>query len=107
MSDTTHTKGPWKLVEFDQGWLLTGADGTVIETIYKDGATQEANAQLIVKAPELLDALTDCMLELGYVTGMGNKSVLSPNSARVLETANALLNELLVRKLTAGPAPSA
>lgn len=65
---TTHTPGPWKLVESAKGWFLKTRCGCVIGGINRFPVTAElasqceANARLAEAAPELLEAL-DYLLE--------------------------------------------
>jgi len=65
MNNTTHTPGPWRVIEGHCGDLLglmseTGA----IAMLGKKAAINPANAQLIAAAPDLLEALRemgDCL----------------------------------------------
>ena len=66
-----HTKGPWKLEEFDSGWAIETATGDYyIADVLKsnDANTHEtidaANARLIAAAPELLEALKQLQFEV-------------------------------------------
>jgi hypothetical protein len=67
-TETKHTPGPWKIVE--QRFpvcIIEGEDGTCVVGNVSgqpglDGQT--ANARLIAAAPELLEALRDCLATL-------------------------------------------
>lgn len=58
---------PWhaeRAVNFPRGWLVRRADDSLVATVgvfgVLDGATEE-EAQLIAAAPDLLQALNDCL----------------------------------------------
>lgn len=96
-----HTPGPWAFSQNaqygDTRFYVAQADGAPYTPHYSDVATliaetvnderksiQEANARLIAAAPELLEALTECMAEAdGYEQRTGKKLVGSwPAKAR-------------------------
>lgn len=67
---TQHTPGPWKVNEHSE---VTFKDGRICDVDYynvgrgEKGRYQlphEANARLIAAAPELLDALSECLEQL-------------------------------------------
>lgn len=74
-----HTPGPWTIVpriHADMFAAIMGADGHLVVNLGDGGngiAQQGANAHLIVKAPELLEALKhlvahcEMLADIGYV----------------------------------------
>lgn len=70
MSESKHTPGPWRVFRSTDGRVIIGigeSDGGGITDAgfgtWRDGAEQEANAQLIAAAPELLAALKSLVAE--------------------------------------------
>lgn len=63
MSETKHTPGPWK---FDDMMYVFGPKNEMVCQIrgYGAGLPQEANARLIVSAPELLEACKAALVAL-------------------------------------------
>lgn len=71
MTDTKFTKGPWSVHRSRDGWPLVMAGGKIISNVNPEsfstipGAFVEMpayeNAHLIAAAPELYDALQDCV----------------------------------------------
>ena len=64
MSETKHTPGKWSFETFQEReflhWILSDSNGNHIASNscdIKDSAVRLANARLIAKAPELLEAL--------------------------------------------------
>lgn len=59
---TKHTPGPWK-VSYTKISVITAENGAVIAKVNKiDGLVNlQANARLIAAAPELLEALIECL----------------------------------------------
>ena len=53
MREARFTPGPWKLTEFDQGFIVSDKNGELVETVYAG----EPNACLIAAAPEMYEAL--------------------------------------------------
>jgi hypothetical protein len=64
---TQHTQGPWKVVDSWDDYTIEGPNSE--EIIFQDGpygtpTIKEANACLIAAAPDLLEALLECLPHL-------------------------------------------
>lgn len=63
--ETKHTPAPWK----QDGLYIDAPDGSLIATVNsEDSIENEFNGKLIAAAPELLEALKECLerLEMDY-----------------------------------------
>ena len=91
-----HTPGPWKIAEEDVTANLNGWRRNFIlvhSTVYNHGQTAlvpngmdergEANASLIAAAPELLEALRNCVDGLGCQPGYVNTLALTRAQAAI------------------------
>ena len=64
---TKHTPGPWIWEDEHRGLFGAGPDNTVLDYASYEGMClhwnnrRDANARLIAAAPDLLDALKDCI----------------------------------------------
>jgi hypothetical protein len=65
MKSNKHTGGKWKLIE-EQYKLVSEQDDTIASFAYGNHETSLANAKLAVNAPELLEALMECLSDLHY-----------------------------------------
>lgn len=74
MSATKHTAGPWKVVPFVNHFDIQFEDDgeCIAEHVYT-----EADARLIAAAPDLLEALRECVGQLGSFP----KSVIAKDNA--------------------------
>lgn len=54
-----HTKGPWQLIDASRGWVITANDGLYDIALVRDIGNEDnqANANVLVAAPDLLEAL--------------------------------------------------
>lgn len=88
---TKPTPGPWKV---DGKYSVSGADGRrVVDCLlYRNIFEGEANARLIARTPDLLDALADCFDELVFLT---NSYQLEEADPAVVNRAGELLEHLL------------
>lgn len=63
-----HTDGPWKANPAHSGiWDVLDSRGRDIVTVYGGGVdpkSREANAKIIAAAPEMLEALKECALQI-------------------------------------------
>lgn len=61
MNEFKGTKGPWEIEHFPRELIVTGKDGEFVNNIrlVHKPIISKANAQLISKAPEMLDALEE------------------------------------------------
>ena len=68
-----HTPGPWYFLPDRNGRLQVGPsiNYTVAEMCVTPLEGQEANARLIATAPELLEALTDCVEHMHWTQPQG------------------------------------
>jgi hypothetical protein len=102
------TPGPWEMGpdEFGNLMIYREENGQEIATIYPDGYENEemrigdedwedrmdADARLIVAAPEMVDLLDDALLELSLASG-----ILEPNNGHIealIERINKLFQRL-------------
>lgn len=73
IEETKHTAGPWTITELGPAkhFSISGQGNDICKT-YVGSKNEEANAKLIVNAPELLAQLKACR---GYVKGMALDSI--------------------------------
>lgn len=65
--NTKHTQGKWRFNEND-GFIYTGTSTKIALVVGKDSEEEEdANAQLMVSAPELLEALIIAEQQVNYL----------------------------------------
>ena len=58
----SHTKGPWAHVETDVGQIVVeDVNGWICEMAKWEGQDNRANAHLIAAAPDMLEALNECL----------------------------------------------
>jgi len=89
-----HTQGPWIAVAHPQehkwAWTIEGATGTtsIIARIglVDDAKAVAANASLIAAAPDLLDALQECVKWFHQMKHMDNEQILYGNGKETAET---------------------
>ena len=87
MESTKHTPGPWRISEYDNGYLIGAYDGSIALTtgraitIKKYKNEREANARLIAAAPELLEALS--AVTNNYIDTYGDEGNDAPESIKV------------------------
>lgn len=62
-----YMEGPWKVVLDGKLWKINGPDGNVCIIAHEQDRkrNKKANAHLIAAAPELLEALENCLPYLG------------------------------------------
>jgi hypothetical protein len=83
--NTPHTPGPW----IKEGGTVCQVDTlqTICKTSGKDEAAQSANARLIAAAPELLEALQECVRILAEFTQYDDDDGSVEGNARILGLA--------------------
>ena len=103
MSEAKSTPGPWKLTQeaIDTEWhIITAAGGRIIANIHieSNNRTDEANARLIVAAPESLEANQDVCDEipnlivlLGEIEGDGLLSTIQSILEGLHEKAKSVI----------------
>lgn len=89
-----HTPGPWEMApepHSDTKWYVTG-DGVgpneLVAIVKSAPERLQANARLIAAAPELLDALTECLPDLEHYA-----ATHGPGPDRRLAKAKAALHK--------------
>ncbi len=66
MTESSHTPGPWNVLEFKESLHITGGPrkrGLSLARIVLDDDEDKANARLIAAAPELLEASKNFLLD--------------------------------------------
>ena len=78
-----HTPGPWFFLHDRNGRLQVGPsiNYTVAEMCVTPLEGQEANARLIAAAPELLEALTDCVEHMHWTQPLGEAALKKAKAA--------------------------
>lgn len=81
---SSHTPGPWHYQEGADAYAhIVRAHGNyfLCQLAQDTSGTAEANARLIAAAPELLDALADCLSEANVSTPTRAKAMAAINKA--------------------------
>ena len=85
-----HTPGPWYATGKLTRYVEARIDGGLIQEVAACGPTkadggygpqQEANARLIAAAPELLEALTDCVEHMHWTQPQGEAALKKAKAA--------------------------
>ena len=78
-----HTPGPWYFLPDRNGRLQVGPsiNYTVAEMCVTPLEGQEANARLIATAPELLEALSDCVAHMHWTQPLGEVALKKAKAA--------------------------
>jgi hypothetical protein len=89
----THTNGPWGIDP--SGYIVAFDDATVAKTIHNDVVNGEeliANGNLIASAPDLLEALRECITNEGAnCFATDTKHSLKKRIREITEIANAAI----------------
>ena len=86
---TKHSPGPWRaILDEKPDAEIWDANGLEIAKVYFDSDRREADARLIAKAPELLEALDSVCCALS------TREDLSEMERRELESGFALIREI-------------
>lgn len=70
MSEQKHTPGPWRTGGTNNGrsdWVFADGQAVADCEFLNDDRINLANARLIAAAPDMLEALTQCVLQLQYL----------------------------------------
>ena len=84
---SNHTEGPWAIGKVNQGtvagsipvatpdYMESYRNGQLICSVYGTASFSNANARLIAAAPELLEALTDCVEHMHWTQPQGEAAL--------------------------------
>lgn len=95
---TTHTPGPWATIDGDGEYIIktiapAGRNGYTIADVFSHfeatNPEAEANARLIASAPELLEALQECVKALE----LEHEIALSLTQSRAVSKAKQAINK--------------
>ncbi len=81
-----HTKGPWKVYQYDNKVQIDGIGRKSVCTIHSNNE-EKANARLIAAAPELLEALEDASAAIDEVGLGGNDHAYHRSVTKVVAEA--------------------